>query len=266
MGGIGCFEGRFLMQRRRFYASGDDIEGSTVLLSKEETHHLAHVLRLSPGDEAYVFDGIGSEYRCKLTSFDGHRARLSIVEHLSDKVESPVCIVLAQALAKSEKFDLVVQKATELGVTEIVPLVTANTDLKLSDDRASKRLERWRRVSLEATKQSGRRTLPRVGDQIGVKEYLGQLYKQRRVTNDKLVLLLFNETGGSTIGGVLQEWDGDRIVAFVGPEGGWTPEEIEIMFEYGVASVTLGPRTLRTETAAIAAVTLIQNRVGDLSR
>ena len=158
------------MQRHRFYAPPDSINGSVVTLSRDETHHLSRALRLRPGDEAFVFDGCGREYRCAFTEVKDSRARLEINYELTDEVESPVHLTLAQALAKGEKFDLVVQKATELGACSIVPIVTEHTDVKLSDEKSEKRLERWRRISLEALKQSGRRRLVDINPPLAIIE------------------------------------------------------------------------------------------------
>src|SRR5436305_231966 len=159
MDGAGRGAGGSLMQRRRFYAAPDAIGDSVINLSSEESHHLARVLRLRTGDEAFAFDGCGHEYRCRVAVAHAQQAQLEIVERLTNEVESSLDLTLGQALAKGEKFDLIVQKATELGVRAIAPLVTANADVKLSDERAEKRAERWRRISLEALKQSGGRRL-----------------------------------------------------------------------------------------------------------
>ena len=118
------------MQRRRFYAPPDSIIGATVMLSREETHHLTRVLRLKPGDEAFVFDGCGREYRCSLVKVEANQARLEVIAELLDAVESPLRLILGQSLTKGEKFDFIVQKATELGVSSIVPLLLKLT-LKL---------------------------------------------------------------------------------------------------------------------------------------
>src|SRR5262249_36623462 len=112
------------MASHRFFALPEHITGSQVVLSSDETHHLARVLRLGIGDEVFVFDGAGSEYRTVVRAVTSNRATLDIEERLADSVESPLRLTLAQALAKGEKFDLIVQKATELGVTRIVPLIT----------------------------------------------------------------------------------------------------------------------------------------------
>jgi len=247
------------MQRRRFYAAPNAISGSLIDLARDETHHLARVLRLKVGDEAFVFDGCGREYRCRILLLDNHRAQLEVVEPLTDKIESPIHLTLAQALAKGEKFDFIVQKATELGVRCIVPLVTRYADVKLSEEKSAKRLERWQRISLEALKQSGRRQLVDIAHPLTVAAFL-----ESRAPSASL--LVFSERAGSAITTALAaSVDPQRVIACIGPEGGWSDDELERFAAHGAQAVTLGPRILRTETAAIVALTLIQHTLGDLS-
>jgi 16S rRNA (uracil1498-N3)-methyltransferase len=160
------------MARRRFYAPPEQVEGSVITLSHEESHHLSRVLRLRPGDSVFVFDGLGVERECEVAEVGSKGSRLRIIKILEDAVESPSRLTLAQAVARGEKFDLIVQKATELGVSRIVPLSTEHSDVKLSADQAGKRLERWRRISLEALKQCGRRRLVEVTPPLTVGEFL----------------------------------------------------------------------------------------------
>ncbi|MFP5261188.1 MAG: 16S rRNA (uracil(1498)-N(3))-methyltransferase [Blastocatellia bacterium] len=257
------------MSRRRFYASPDDIGGSTVRLSRDETHHLTRVLRIDFGEEVFVFDGRGREYRCIFFALEDGRARLEISDALLDKVEPAVHVTLAQALAKGEKFDFIVQKATELGASAIVPLVTAHTDVKLSDERSGKRLDRWRRVSLEAMKQCGGRSLVEIAPPVAMKDFLDALRARDAAapgSNSARPLLVFSEKGGAPITAALSRAvDSSGVVALVGPEGGWGDEELALLDERGARAVTLGPRVLRAETAAVVAVTLIQHILGDLS-
>jgi 16S rRNA (uracil1498-N3)-methyltransferase len=260
------------MSRRRFYATPEDIDGSIISLSVEETHHLTRVLRLKTGAEVCVFDGHGSEYVCAFLAVEKDRARLEVKDLLSDQVESPVRITLAQALAKGEKFELIVQKATELGVGFIVPLLTLHTDVKLSAEDAYKKIERWRRISLEALKQSGRRRLVGITAPLALNDFLDpnkpDSQKLPIATAPSLgTVLVFSEKGGVPITQVLaQANDKTAATVLIGPEGGWDDGELELICERGCNLVTLGPRVLRTETAAIVAVTLVQHALGDLSR
>jgi 16S rRNA (uracil1498-N3)-methyltransferase len=244
------------MSRRRFYAAPEDIDSKVALLSSEETHHLVRVLRLRAGDEAFVFDGCGREYRCRVAAIES-RARLEIIEEILEEVESRARITLAQSLAKGEKFDFIVQKATELGVSRIIPLETQYTDVKLREESAAKRVERWRRISMESLKQCGRRKLVEIASPIAIEDFL---------KSSGVVMIVFNERGGQAINEALKGVSDDsEVAALIGPEGGWSEEELKGMEESGCRFVTLGPRVLRTETAAIVALTLIQNKIGDLS-
>lgn len=254
------------MQRRRFYAPPDNINREVVMLSREETHHLTRVLRLKPGDEVFVFDGCGREYRCNFLKIEETRARLAVVDELADLVESPLTLELGQALAKGEKFDFIVQKATELGVSSIVPLITDRADVKLADVRSEKKMERWRRISLEALKQCGRRRLVEIKAPMAVGKLLDRPARDIDRSIDCAVVV-FSEKGGVVIADALAGLSaGSSLTALIGPEGGWSEDEISLFAARGVNSVTLGPRVLRTETAAIAAMTLIQHALGDVSR
>jgi 16S rRNA (uracil1498-N3)-methyltransferase len=257
------------MSRRRFYAPPNAFSDAAVTLPPDETHHLTHVLRLTPGDEVYVFDGVGREYRCNFRGIRDNIATLEIAEQLDDQVESPVQITLVQALARGEKFDLIVQKATELGVSCIAPLITRYSDVRLDDQQRVKRVERWRRISLEAMKQCGRRQLVDIRPPRSIREFVAATDPRPNsaADNDSSVLsLVFSEGGGIPIEAALAGVPSERaILAFVGPEGGWSDDEMDVLTEFGAKAVTLGPRVLRTETAAIVVVALIQHLRGNLS-
>ena len=251
------------MQRRRFYAAPDRVGESLINLSPDESHHLARALRLREGDEAFAFDGRGREYRCRVSHVDARSARLEIIEALADAVESPADLTLAQALAKGEKFDIIVQKAAELGVRRIAPLVTEHADVRLNDERAEKRAERWRRIALEALKQSGGRRLVEIKQPAALADFIAEATAESAPP----ALPVFSERGGTSISDALSSVSHTQpVVALVGPEGGWGDDELERLAARGARFVTLGPRILRTETAAIVAVSLIQHWLGDLSR
>jgi 16S rRNA (uracil1498-N3)-methyltransferase len=280
MGYAGRAKERGLMQRRRFYAAPDEIETHRIKLSTDESHHLLRVLRLNRGDEVFVFDGCDKEYRCKFEAIEQKRAVLEIVEALTEVVESPLHLTLAQALAKGEKFDFIVQKATELGASRIVPIATDHADLKLNKEQAEKKLERWQRISLEALKQSGRRRLVEIMHPVtlnhffkanhqAMKEASGEAVNHEKHGDEEPLkaMIFFNERGGLPIKEALAEFSDRRAIAvLVGPEGGWSDDEIALMAAQNCKAVTLGQRILRTETAAITAVVLLQHLLGDLSR
>lgn len=259
------------MARRRFYAPPDNITGSIVTLSPHETHHLMRVLRMTPGDEAFVFDGCGREYRCHFRRIESDHAQLEIADELFDVVESPLHFTLAQAVAKGEKFDFIIQKATELGVTGIAPLVTRYAEVRLDAQQKTKRVERWRRISLEAMKQCGRRKLVEIAEPCALREFLATKQKSPAEppgggSHMPAALLMFSERGGVAVTDALAATPkACAVVALVGPEGGWSDDELETMNDSGCKAVSLGPRVLRTETAAVVAITLIQHAMGDLS-
>ena len=250
------------MSRRRFYAPPENISGSSITLPKGESHHLVRVLRLKGGDEAFVFDGRGNEYRCAIIDAIPSGSSLEIIEPQTNAVESPLTLILGQALAKAEKFDFIVQKATELGVSRIWPLATEFSEIRLDPEQASKRVARWKRISLEALKQCGRRRLVEISEPMTI----GELCAAPPSGNSDLHLV-FSEKGGAAITDTFKELKPPAaLTAFIGPEGGWSDPELALLDASGVRSVSLGPRILRTETAAVVAITLIQHLFGDLSR
>lgn len=253
------------MTRRRFYAPPENFsdDRSRVTLDDEESRHLRDVLRLRTGDEVYVFDGRGAEFHGEVDQLP----RRGIVDlRLRGAVEparpeSPLELTLALALLKGEKFDLVVQKATELGASQILPVATKRADVRLRDERDAtqfgKRQSRLERLALEAAKQSGRARVPAISAPIT----LAQLIAAESSEGSKFMFAERNGGGLETIAGDERP---PRVIALVGPEGGWEDEEIEEARRGGWAIVTLGGRTLRAETAAITVVVLLQNMFGDL--
>ena len=248
------------MTRRRFHAlpSAFNFDSQSVTLAAEEARHLRDVLRLKPGDEVYVFDGAGREFRCAVANTSRDAAELRIDSEVEPaKPESQLQLKLCVALLKGEKFDLVVQKATELGVSTVVPLITRYADIQLRDGAdAGKRVARWQRIALEAAKQSGRAFVPEVSAPVSFDSFVTG-------TKDAELCLMFSERGGSGLG-LLAERAAGTVTALVGSEGGWSDEEIELARAQNFHIVTLGGRILRAETAAITVTALLQHLFGDL--
>jgi len=254
------------MTRRRFYAPPSAFNSNleAVTLASDEARHLRDVLRLKPGDEVYVFDGAGREFQCTIEESRRDTAQLKVIaEAAPARLESPLQLTLAVALLKGEKFDLVVQKATELGVTRVMPVVTKLADIRLRDESdADKRVARWQRIALEAAKQSGRAVVPQVDEPVSFESLL-ETFSHKSETS----CLMFSERAGQSLKTAMEKHpaNGSRITALVGSEGGWTNEELDAARLAEWAIVTLGGRTLRAETAAIAVAVLLQHLAGDLT-
>jgi 16S rRNA (uracil1498-N3)-methyltransferase len=245
------------MQRHRFYATPSSFAETFVKLDADEAHHLTRVLRLGSGARVFVFDGEGGEFECEVARVAKHEVELNPLRRLDDAVESPLRLTLAQAMIKGDKFDWVIQKATELGVTRIVPLVTDHGDIKRAEERAGQRLQRWRRISLEALKQCGRRRLVEVCEPAPFDDFCGSTASSE--------CLIFSERGGESLAAVSAKLrDFNQLSLCVAPEGGWSEHELRKAASCGFTPVSLGTRTLRTETAAIVAVALAQHIFGDM--
>ena len=251
------------MTRRRFYAPPEafapDVKSAT--LSTEETRHLRDVLRLKHGDEVYVFDGAGHEFRGEVLSISRDSTDVAVIEEVEPaRPESPLDLALAVALLKGEKFDLVVQKATELGVTSLIPIITSRADVKIkSDDDSERRVSRWQRIALEATKQCGRARLMKIEAPISFAQLINQPAKAGEAR------FMFAEREGVSFETALQDLPNrpDKVTALIGSEGGFSDEEIAQARDSGWKIVTLGGRIMRAETAAIAIAALLQHRFGD---
>ena len=236
---------------RRFYAAAEDFDGQKISLSVEETKHLRDVLRLKEDDSVRIFDGGGREFACEIERIEKKRTILKILEETAPTApESALDLTLAVALLKGEKFDWVVQKTVELGVTKLVPLNTQRADARLKD--AEKRLTRWRKIALEAAKQSGRARFMLIEPPVDFEKFV-------RAEKDRGIL--FAERGGDGFSAI--EATG-KITAIVGAEGGWEASEIETGRASGFQIITFGGRILRAETAAVAVAAVLQHRFGDL--
>ncbi len=246
--------------RRRFYVPPEAFGDGRVRLGADEARHLRSVLRLGNGDEAFAFDGAGREFRCEVAIEARDAVTLAVLEEVApQRPESELELTLAVALLKGEKFDWVVQKATELGVARIVPVMTKRADVRLDKRKGGTgRDERWARLALEAAKQSGRARVPEVAAPVELSELLRD--------GDRTHGIMFSERAGVSLTAALEEAGEETasLIALVGPEGGWDDAEIEAAQTAGWRVVTLGGRILRAETAAITVAALLQHRRGDL--
>lgn len=243
----------------RFFLPKERIQDQRGTIVGEELAHLRRVLRLGPGDQLTVFDDTGWEHEAVIRSFSADRGDVDIVRSYRPERESSLQITLALGLTKGEKTDFVIEKATELGVQTLVPFTSSYTVPKLNDRKIKTRTERWQRIALSAAKQSGRTLVPKV---LTLCEFR-DLVKQPGT--DALKLLCWEREGQMTL---KQVYDTQRnvraILLVIGPEGGFSSGEADKAQQAGFKSVQLGRRILRSETAALAALSVVQFLWGDM--
>lgn len=244
---------------RRFFVAPDQISGNKVLITGSEVKHLSKVLRLREGEEVTVLDGLGNSYLVELLTVNDQVVRAQIKEKLNLASEAPVEVTLIQSILKGEKMDWVIQKATELGVNRIIPLETERTVVRLSGSKAEDRRKRWEKIAQEGVKQCGRALAPEIAPVQNWEEVLSRLERE------DLVLLPWEGETAQGLQEVLQKSaQVKRISFFIGPEGGFSGQEAQKARAAGALPVSLGPRILRAETAALAVLSIILYQLGDL--
>lgn len=249
------------MSLRRFHVRPDAVEGSRLTFDADEARHLARTLRLGPGDIVLALDGRGRQYTVRLERVGPDRATGRVLASEPGGAESPLTITLGQGVPKGDKIDTIIRAATELGVARIVPIVTARTVVRLDPTRAAERVRRWERVAKEAAKQCGRAVVPSVRRPCPLGEFLA-------ATPPGALRLCLWEGEAPGLATVLGDAP-DAVAAvtlLIGPEGGLAAAEVDAARAHGFATVSLGPRILRTETAGPAAIAIIQSRLGDIGR
>lgn len=222
--------------------------GENIELPKDAARHIM-VLRLSAGDTLTLFNGLGGEYHARITRIDRQRVTTEIVSHSSREAELPYRITLAQGIPEATKMDWIIEKAVELGVSDIIPLAAQRSVVRLDKDRAEKRLSRWQAIAISAAQQCGRNRLPHIASPVGTGEYLRQTTPSPRI--------LFSPRATETLSEWARHQKPQNITLLIGPEGGFSPEEENMAEQQGVTFLSMGPRILRTETAGLAAVAAI---------
>jgi len=241
---------------RRFFAPPEQWAGDRVVLDREETHHLSRVLRLGPGVRVAVCDGRGRAATAVVQDLEPEGARLSLEEEVSPQTESPLEVALGLGLAKGEAVDQVVRQATEMGVQRLFPFVSTYSE-KITPERAARRLTRWQRQARESLKSCQRLYLPEISP---VQDFAAVLQGPEEVK-----FLCYEADRGGGLESCLSRPRPEGVRVIIGPEGGFTPEEVALAQGAGFQAVSLGPRRLRVETAALTAVTLLQYAWGDLA-
>ena len=286
------------MRLTRVHVDAPLRSGQRLTIEGSAGNHIARVLRLRAGDSLTLFNGQGGEYGGSIEEIRRDTVLVSVLEHREIERESPFQLVLAQGISRADRMDWVVQKATELGVCRIVPIFTERSVVHLDEKQAVKKVQHWRSIVIAACEQSGRNRVPQIDQPIGFYEMLQQprsgadVLQQRAPLQDRDALqqprpgeddllqqprpgkddslhqpaeaarLLLSPTAELRLADIPQGPPGATVL--IGPEGGLADIEQEAAIKSGYTPVRLGPRVLRTETAAVCALTLLQQRFGDL--
>ena len=247
------------MRNPRIYLNQSLNVNETVALSDDAFGHVVRVLRLKEGDNITLFNGISVdgqyfEYAAQLVDVSKKRASATILDANATFHESPLSIHLGQGISRGDRMDFTLQKSVELGVSEITPLFTERCGVKLSGERLAKKQEQWQKIVISACEQSGRCFVPKVHDPIMLDDWLSQETNELKINlhprAQHSIMTLPVET--------------DQVRLLIGPEGGLSDDEINSANKFEFTDVLLGPRVLRTETAALTAITALQCRFGDL--
>ena len=237
----------------RFFIQHSQIQGKRLYVEGADVNHIKNVLRMKPGDQVMVSDGEGMQYLCALESFTDGLVWFEIVDTWKENRELSSKLYLFQGLPKSDKMELIIQKATELGVYEVVPVVTGRTVVRLDEKKAQKKTARWNAIAESAAKQSGRSRIPRVREAMTFSEALASAGEL-----DVLLIPYEKAEGMEATRQVIEGIrSGQSVGIFIGPEGGFEEAEVEQAVALGAAPVTLGRRILRTETAGFVMLSML---------
>jgi len=261
----------------RFFVSSENIKydedgcAVSVCITGTDVRHIKDVLRMTVGEDITLCDSRGNEYQCSIANINNDSIETSVKSAARCSSEPRVVIRLCQGIAKGEKMDFIIQKNVELGLNELIPVITEHTVVKFANDKdAVKKQTRWQRISEEASKQCGRGMIPKVHVPIGFKAAVDRLTADGDA-GDTLFMMPYENETDRTLKSVLKSFESDlqdggkikRICIFIGPEGGFSKKETEYAVSKGFLTVTLGKRILRTETAGMATVAAIRYEIGD---
>ena len=237
-----------------FFVEPSQIQGNHIFIDGPDVNHIRNVLRMNPGEEVNVTDGSGEKvYRCAIASIGEDKVELNIMWAQEKGMELPSKIYLFQGLPKSDKMELIIQKAVELGVYEIIPMATARAVVKLDQKKAAAKVKRWQAISESAAKQSKRLLIPEVKEPVKFSEAL-------KLASDLDVRLIPYELAEGMDGTrrIIQSVKpGQSVAVFIGPEGGFEEAEVELAKEAGFQAITLGRRILRTDTAGMTVLSIL---------
>ena len=244
------------MRLTRIYVPGPVVAGQDIVLPAQAGEHLTRVLRLPPGTPFTLFNGAGGEFSAALGESTGKRVAARVLEHVAAERESSLQITLLQGIARGERMDLIVQKATELGVTRIVPVLAERSVVKLDARQRERKREHWRLVAISACEQCGRNRVPEVDEPVSLGEAIAAIAQ-----GDSRFLLAAD--GESSLVSSAQRNPRSPVALLIGPEGGLAETERAFARAQGFHACHMGPRVMRTETAGLAALALLQSVLGD---
>ena len=241
------------MRDTRIFSTTALHSGADFILDPEPSRHIAKALRMAVGDELTLFDGRGGEYPATITVIDKKNLTVHTGKHLDTERESPLQVHLGIAVSRGDRFDWVMQKATELGAAHISPLITERSGVKLDGERAQKKLAHWRQIAISACEQCGRNRVPTLATLQPIANFIGDTDAQLKLVLHHRAETLPAESAAIRTAALL-----------VGPEGGLSEQEIARAEQAGFSSLALGPRVMRTETAPLSALAILQARWGDM--
>ncbi len=241
------------MRIPRLYSSQPLFPEQTIVLDEKASRYLVTVLRMQQGRALSVFDGLGGEYSATLVNADKKRAQVYLEKHVDINRESPLQIELGIGISRGDRMDWVIQKATELGATKITPLMTERTEVKLKGERQEKKQDHWLQVAISACEQCQRNQLPIITPPAGLTDWISSSKADKK-------LVLHHRTDERLSSGD----DVSSCCLLIGPEGGLSDSEINLALDNGFQALALGPRVLRTETAPVSALSILQFLWGDV--
>ena len=242
----------------RFYHSKSININETIIMDDFAAHHALKVMRLKTNDQLILFNGDGSDFTGQVIRISKRQVEVSIKSKKNIKNESNLKVILLQALTSSEKMDLIIQKTTELGISEIQPIICERSIVKIKKEKIEKKLSHWRQVTIAACEQCGRAKVPKIHEPENIIKYL-----ERTIESDKDTKIILSPEASKSLDNIAPNIKQD-IKVLIGPEGDFTKQELDLSIQNGFSPIKIGPRILRTETAPISILSILQYKYGDI--
>jgi len=242
----------------RFYHSKPINLNETIVMDDFASHHALKVMRLKNNDQLILFNGDGSDYTGQVINITKRQVEVSIKSKKNIGSESNLKVIILQALTSSDKMDLIIQKTTELGISEIQPIVCERSIVKIKKDKIEKKLSHWRQVAIAACEQCGRAEIPKIREPENIIKYL-----ERVMESDKDTKIILSPEAAQSLDNIIPN-SKQAIKVLIGPEGDFTKQELDLSIQKGFSPIKIGPRILRTETAPITILSILQYKYGDI--